>query len=137
MNEERYRFAGTWRLLYQTTIHPDGSTSATRGERPLGLIMYDLNGTMSVHLVRRERITGGNLNALETALDDYIGYFGAYTIDAAAGTVTHHVLACSYPGWSGTEQVRRYQFSDDETRLTLSAPSEDGGQRIVEWEKVG
>ena len=34
----------------------------------------------------------------KAALDDYVAYFGTYTIDERAGTVTHHRQASVQPG---------------------------------------
>jgi hypothetical protein len=136
VKSERERFAGVWRAVSQETIQPDGTRVPTRGGDPLGVLIYELNGTMSVHLVRRQRLNDARLDDLHAALEDYIGYFGGYTVDERAGTVTHHVLACSYPGWTGSEQVRAYAFSDDDALLTLTARMADGSQRIIVWRRA-
>lgn len=136
MNDERERFAGVWRAVSQETIAPDGTRTPTRGGDPLGVLIYDLSGAMSVHLVRRQRLADARLTDLESALEDYVGYFGGYTLDRHAETVTHHVSACSYPGWTGTEQVRGYAFSDNDTVLTLSAAMPDGSRRIIVWRRA-
>ncbi|MCS7071712.1 MAG: lipocalin-like domain-containing protein [Anaerolinea sp.] len=136
MSNARERFAGVWRAVSQETIQPEGTRVPTRGGDPLGMLIYDLNGTMSVHLVRRQRLSDARLDDLDTALEDYVGYFGAYTVDERARTVTHHVLACSYPGWTGSEQVREYIFSDDDATLTLIARTADGAQRVIVWRRM-
>lgn len=65
-----------------------------RGPKPKGMIYYGPHGEMSVQVapdVKRQR-AGAVMTADEAkiALTDYIAYFGTYTVDEAAGTVTHH-----------------------------------------------
>ena len=54
---------------------------------------------------------------LRTAFDDYFGYFGKYSVDESAGTITHHVEGASHPNFAGTDQ-RRY-FTLLANRLVL------------------
>ena len=64
------------------------------------------------------------------ALTGYIGYFGTYSIDERAGTVTHHRQASIQPGDSG-DLVRRYEFVGD--RLVLRPPN---STMEVTWERI-
>lgn len=126
-------FIGTWRLIDQLTLDADGGQTHSRGENPQGILMYDGAGNMNVQMMRRERI-GNDMANLQTALSDYVGYFGTYIVDEAAGTITHHVEGSSYPGWIGTTQRREYHFEGD--RLTLSADADDDGKltrRVAIW----
>ena len=128
-------FVGAWRLVSETEQGADGVVHSARGENPPGLIMYQADGMISVQLMRRDR--SGDLRDLATALDQYLGYYGRYTIDADHQTVTHHLEGCSYPGWVGIDLVRRYQLSAN--RLTLTAEMLKNGQpitRVLVWEKV-
>ena len=53
-----------------------------------------------------------------------------YTVDEAAGTVTHHRLDSVQPGDSG-DLVRRYEFTGD--RLVLRPP---GSTMEITWERI-
>jgi hypothetical protein len=126
---------GTWHLVTQVARRQDGVQTFPRGEHPLGLLVYDANGWMSVHLMRRD--AHGDLEALQTALGEYLGYFGRYVVDEARGVVTHHIEGCSFPGWIGTSQERAFQFDGD--RLTLTNVVVDGkttSTRVLTWERV-
>jgi hypothetical protein len=134
-----YRFIGTWKLLSQDTHFKDGRSVASRGENPLGILMYDAHGQMSVQLSRSDAHLSAytDLTALSTAMDGYLAYFGTYTVDETARTVTHHIAGASYPGYRGTEQVRTYAFSEDFSRLTLRAAAPSGDAvRVLVWERV-
>ena len=105
-----------------------------RGANPSGMIYYGPHGEMSVQIapdVERKR-AGKVMTAEEAklALTDYIAYFGTYSVDARAGTVTHHRQATIQPGDSGA-LVRRYEFAGD--RLVLR--SVDSALEVT-WERI-
>jgi hypothetical protein len=128
---------GTWRLISQTAELDDGTIIFPRGEDALGLLMYAANGWMSVQLMRRQRHPDERLDDLRTALEEYLGYFGRYTVDQARGIVVHHVVGCSYPGWTGSDKVREYSFEDEQLILRAVANGEGVQQRrVLIWERV-
>jgi hypothetical protein len=105
-----------------------------RGPNPKGMIYYGPHGEMSVQVapdVKRER-AGAVMTPDEAkiALTDYIAYFGTYTIDEQAGTVTHHRQDSIQPGDTG-DLVRRYEFTGD--RLVLRPPN---STMEVSWERI-
>ena len=84
------RLIGAWRYA-GTRVNGE---KFDRGPKPKGMIYYGPHGEMSVQVapdVKRQR-AGAVMTADEAkiALTDYIAYFGTYTVDEAAGTVTHH-----------------------------------------------
>ena len=98
------------------------------------MIYYGPHGEMSVQIapdVKRTR-AGAVMTPEEAkiALTDYIAYFGTYTIDEKAGTVTHHRLDSMQPGDSG-DLVRRYEFTGN--RLVLRPPN---STMEVIWERI-
>ena len=60
-------------------------------------------------------------------MTDYIAYFGTYTIDENAGTVTHHRQDSIQPGDSG-DLVRRYEF--DRRSFGAAAAQLDDGSDV-------
>ena len=98
------------------------------------MIYYGPHGEIAVQIapdVERKR-AGAVMTPEEAklALTDYIAYFGTYSIDAQAGTVTHHRQASIQPGDSG-DLVRRYEFAGD--RLVLRPPN---STLEVTWERI-
>jgi lipocalin-like protein len=121
---------GSWRYL-GTRI--DGG-NWDRGPNPKGMIYYGPHGEMSVQVapdVERKR-DGAVATPDEAALaiTGYIAYFGTYSINEQAGTVTHHRHASIQPGDSG-DLVRRYEFIGD--RLVLRPPN---STMEVTWERI-
>ena len=124
------RIVGAWRYI-GTTI--DGQNKA-RGNNPSGMIYYGPHGEMSVQIapdVERKR-AGAVMTPDEAklAVTDYIAYFGTYTIDEKAGTVTHHRAATLQPGDKG-DFVRKYEFVGD--RLVLRPPN---SKQEITWERI-
>lgn len=143
MGPEVAQFVGVWRLISQMAQHRDGSHSYPRGENPFGLLIYEASGVMMVQLARADYgVTGGEnrLNDYKSAMSNFLAYCGTYTVDAEAGIVAHRVESCSYPGWIGTTQIRRYAFNEEGARLTLSGDGKnaDGSPevRVLLWRRA-
>jgi Lipocalin-like domain len=124
------KLLGAWRYV-GTRI--DGG-NWDRGANPKGMIYYGPHGEMAVQIapdVKRTR-AGAAMTPQEalTAVKDYIAYFGTYTVDEAAGTVTHHRQDSLQPDDRG-DLVRRYELNGD--RLVLRAPN---STLEVTWERI-
>jgi hypothetical protein len=118
------RLVGTWALVdFESN---DADVRQYRGARPIGLLYYDRTGHMAVQIApdrARRRFTGPVAGAFtgprptsEEALDavtGYAAYFGTYTVDDRAQTVTHKRIGNINPGGVG-DFVRRYQFPTDD-----------------------
>ena len=138
------RFVGTWRLVSFVGHGADGHETADYGPTPRGCLMYDKGGRMSVqitHSDRRPFKSGDPFRAspeeLKDAFDGYFGYFGTYSVDENAGTVTHHVEGASYPNYVGTDQRRFFAWQGN--RLVLSTPPVRAAvgdvTYVVAWER--
>jgi hypothetical protein len=124
------KLLGAWRYI-GTRIN---GSSWDRGANPKGMIYYGPHGEMAVQIapdVKRPR-AGAVMTPQEafTAVKDYIAYFGTYSVDEQAGTVTHHRQDSLQPGDTG-DLVRHYEFIDD--RLVLRAPN---STLEVTWERI-
>ncbi len=131
-------FIGTWQLVSQTMISKAGDPIDARGVNPVGMLIYQPNGWMSVQLMRRERRSGLSLNSLSTAMSEYLGYFGTFVADEQAQSVTHFVIGSSFPDYVNTQQLRYYQFEDDGDTLILTAEAAIPGRtrRVLTWRRA-
>ena len=115
------RFHGAWRLVSDVSD---------------GILYYDPSGQMSVQTSqKRPRPRAGDKPTPDEALaaiEAYIAYFGTYTVDERARTVTHHQEGTVQPGPS-TDLVRAYEFVSGD-RLILRPVGRDG--EIV-WQRIG
>lgn len=85
--------------------NPCASTSVT----------YSADGRMSAHLMRPP-------DDPAEAPAQYLGYWGTFTVDASARTITHHVIKSDQRNWIGSDQVRGFEFVGGD-RLILSLGS--------------
>jgi hypothetical protein len=138
------RFVGTWRLVSFVGHSTDGREISTYGAKPHGFLMYDKGGRMSVQIARSDRRPfkssdpfRASPEELKDAFEGYFGYFGRYTVDERAGTVTHHIESGSYPNFVGTDQRRLFTWQND--CLVLSTPPERMGGSdvtyVATWER--
>lgn len=138
------QFAGSWRLVSAEGHSTDGSVTYDWGQNPLGRVMFDAGGRLSLHLVdpdRPEFASGDFLrptpDELSKAFNGYFGYFGSYTVAPDKQTVTFHIDGAAYPNYIGSDQLRFYEISGD--KLVLKTPPERaGGEDIVyfvTWER--
>ena len=123
------RFVGTWRLVSIVSgTNPSGEA------RSRGVIYYDSTGHMAVQIIsNRERPSWRGRPTPEQALDaisGYTAYFGTYTIDEAAQTVTHHREGTLVPG--RVDFVRNFEFAPGE-RLILTPVN---STTHLTWERI-
>ena len=133
-------FVGQWKLISYEQRSTTGEVTQPFGKDPIGRISYDTGGHMSAQLMRRDRSRFANSDPrkgtdaeIRNAFTEYTAYYGSYTVDEKAGTVTHHVEGSWFPNWIGTNQVRRFEFSGN--RLTLRADLA-AGPSILVWERI-
>lgn len=126
------RFVGSWLLQSFVFRYDDGEVVKAMGDHPLGILMYDGQGNMSVHLSVRERKPfadttqdTGTFEEESEAYRTYRAYFGSYTVDETARTVTHHVAQSTIPHRAGIDLVRRYTFSEGGRLLQLETEPQD------------
>lgn len=132
--EDAKRFVGTWKLVSIEAATPD----PMRGANPIGLIQYDAAGNMAVQIMPdrdRPKWKQGESPTPEQAKDTlagYTAYFGTYTLDEKARTVSHHRKGSLNPGGVGVDLVRRYELVGDRLILT---PVENPSLHLT-WERV-
>ena len=127
------RLVGTWRLL---EIKGGDGKMDHRGPRPTGLIYYDAGGNMAVQIMPdrpRHKFAGSQPTPQEAkeALAGYTAYFGTYTVDEKAGTVTHYRKGNLNPG-DLNAVVRRYEFVSPDRIILRTVESNDA----LTWERV-
>ena len=133
MPTDKERLIGSWRHI-GTRI--DGKADSARGNSPKGIIMYDVHGHMACHVSPdREVAKAGKEptpDEAKAALADHVAYFGTFSVDEKARTVTHHKEGSVQPGDKG-DVVRGYEFAGN--RLILR-PAGTTGYEII-WERIG
>lgn len=132
--ELRKPFVGSWRLV---SIE-GGNNPTTRGSKPTGIIMYDAYGNMAAQIQPdrpRPTYTGTpSLEQMAERMRGYTAYFGTYTIDEKAGTVTHHRQGMLDAG--AVDFVRKFELAPGGNRITLTPVGGTGTPTHLIWERV-
>jgi Lipocalin-like domain len=133
--EDAKRFVGTWRLVSIESA----TGGASSGSHPIGLIYYDDKGNMAVQIMPdrdRPKWKAGESPTPEQAketLSGYTAYFGTYTVDETARTVTHHRQGSLTASGVGVDLVRNYELAPGD-RLILT-PVESPSTHLT-WERA-
>lgn len=117
------RFVGMWRTVSPTSF---------------GFIHYDALGYMTVQVAStraRRPFAGPEPTGEEAkeAIRTYHAYWGPFTVDERARTVTHHRVGHVNPSLLG-DFVRRYEFLPGD-RLALEPVEPHTGDRRI-WERI-
>ena len=138
---------GSWKILSWETVYADGSiTYPFMGKEPIGLIMYQSNGLMSVQVMRDPRppvpVSGSAFRVTQeeksTAFSGYYAYWGSYTTNASNNTVTHQLSASLWPQEVGITYKRTYAIAGDRLVLTTPPFTIEGRQAFnrLTWQRV-
>jgi Lipocalin-like domain len=130
----RDRIVGSWELQSRTVQRAGGEVvnDPVLGERPIGRLFYSSSGHVALQMMRQGRAQAiteppapaDSANA--RIVLGYDAYFGTFTVDEAAGTVTHHVQGSLFPEDLGKDFVRRFRVDSDAFELSFASPSADG-----------
>jgi hypothetical protein len=135
---------GTWRLASFESRTLDGNVVYPAGPDPVGYIMYNEDGYMSVAFMAADRtafasgdIRGGSAEERIAAFDTYLSYCGTYEVQG--NKVIHHIEVSLFPNWTGVSQERFFELDGD--KLSLSTPPilQGGIERTshLVWKRVG
>jgi hypothetical protein len=133
---------GTWMLVSIYNERQDGSKFEPFGANPTGILMFDVNGRISLQIFgsglpkfaannRRE----GTPEENKAVVQGTLCFFGTYTVSEADFTLNLHIESSSFPNWNGTDQKRFQTLTGDELKWTNPAPA-SGGTAYVVWKRA-
>lgn len=122
-------FPGMWKLISSEMRTSTGEVFYPLGQDSTGTLMLDSSGHLSAHLMRLGRpefasgdILRGTDEEIKTAYQGYVAFWGNYRVDETKGEMNYLVEGSLFPNWIGHENLRYYEFSDDQQTLTLRTP---------------
>ena len=135
---------GAWRLISYKQVTTDGASRDLYGAHPLGQLVYEVTGHMSVHLLMPDLPRCGTQDrrkcpdtTARAAFDNYLGYWGRFKLSPDGKSITHIIEGASAPDWIGTSQERFFELTGD--RLTITTPMQSIGgiasKSILVWER--
>jgi hypothetical protein len=120
MGSIKNELVGRWRLVSYLANPEQGEAVYPLGPTAKGVLDYSREGNVSVHIMGA----------------GYFAYYGYYSVDEKASTVTHHLELCSDRTLAGASNLR--QIALEGARLVLSGSMDLDGRphtiRVV-WER--
>ncbi|HEX2832535.1 MAG TPA: lipocalin-like domain-containing protein [Thermoanaerobaculia bacterium] len=122
---EQQTIVGCWQMVEAWNINnPGDPRTYPWGQPPLGYWVYDPAGNVSVQISINPPLPNVTANwwdlgtqanpAMVESFDNYMAYFGTYTVDYATNTVTHNVTTDVLRSYTGTAQPRPFKIVDGE-----------------------
>ena len=97
------KVVGIWDLVETKFETANGEVIEPLGPSPLGMGIVTADGHSSAHLMRSGRSKfAGDMPTQEEkqkVYDDYLGYYGSYSIDEEKGTITTLVEGATNANW--------------------------------------
>jgi hypothetical protein len=141
INLSNTQFIGSWELKEWTAKLTDGKIVFPYGEDAKGRITYDDIGNMAVQIMRNNRSPFLSEDPLQAQADEvlasyngFIAYCGNYDVHPDTHQVVHQIKISSFPNWVGQNQIRFYEFREDE--LILSTDLIGSSRHKLVWKKV-
>ena len=136
----RSQLVGHWRLVSSEQVREGEAPVFSLGPSPAGMITYTDGGHMQAQLAStirpKVRAADATVEQQRELLRTYTAYFGTYTVDEAARTVTHHRDGSQVPG--ERDFVRTIDISGDRLVLTTPTTVVAGKKRFarITWERL-
>ena len=136
----RSQLIGHWRLVSTEQVRDGEPSVFTLGPSPSGMICYTTDGHMLAQLTAsaRPKVRAADATAAEARelLAGYTAYFGTFTVDERAGTVTHHRDGTAAPG--ERDIVRTIGLTGNRLVLTTPTVVVNGKKRYtnITWERL-
>ena len=137
---------GSWFLESRIDAGPSGQRrpEPSLGEDPVALLIYDRAGHFAAQFMKRDRSAvvsdapGGAKNN-SRAQGGYDAYFGTYTVDDAASTVTQRLLGALSQENVDSILTREMEVRGDTLVIHVQTSAADGTAvtRTLTWTRVG
>lgn len=119
---------GCWQMVEAWNINNPGDPKTYPwGQPPLGYWVYDPAGNVSVQISINPPLPNVDFStsnwwdvaapatsSMIASFDNYMAYFGTYTVDESNGTITHNVVTDVLRQYTATAQVRPFKLVDGE-----------------------
>ena len=130
---------GTWILVSNENVAPDGTKRQLFGANPKGILILDANGRYAQVQARPDRPKFKSNNRLKgtpeenkAAQEGAIAQFGTWTVDEAKRTLMVRIEASVYPNSAGTTSNRAISsLTADEMKYLNPAPAAGGKTESV------
>jgi hypothetical protein len=137
------QIVGTWTLVSWEQTRPDGSKNYRFGTNPKGVNTFDAAGHFTLIILRPDlpKIAAGDPEKptpeeAQAVTRGAIAYFGTYTVDEAAKTVTEHLDGTTLANQLAIEQKRVVTSISADQMTYQNSTAVGGGQIVLTWQRA-
>jgi hypothetical protein len=137
------RLVGTWTVVSQYTIAPDGKREEVYGVKPIGRLIFDAGGRFSYILFNPARPKFASRDKNKGTPEEYAAvvqggqaYFGTFSVNEAGDRIVYHIEGSLEPSWQGTDRTgASVTLIDDELKYNATTPS-TGVTAYQVWKRI-
>ena len=119
------QIVGSWILDSEYDQAENGRKNQLWGPHVEGTVMFDGNGRFSFQIISGDCSKFASENP-RFPVGQALAYFGTYTVDEAANTVTYHIERATFPQWDGTDRTDNIAIlTESELNITGRTPMQD------------
>ena len=140
-NPLKEQLAGTWTIISNDNVAPDGTKRQLFGPNPKGILVLADNGQYAQIIVHPDRPNFKVNNRLEgtpeentAAVHGTTATFGTWSVDEANKTITVRNEGSMFPNQVGTESKRSVTLQGDQLRVSNPTPASGGRSESV-WKR--
>jgi hypothetical protein len=138
-NSLKDQIIGTWALVSNDNVAPDGTKRQIFGANPKGILIFEANGRYAQIFVRPGRPNfkannrlQGTPEEIKAAYEGALVHFGTWSVTEADKTIVVHTEGALYPNQEGTEGQRTIvNLTADELKLANPASGAGGTTEAV------
>jgi hypothetical protein len=136
------QLVGTWTLVSNYNVAPDGTRRQPFGPNPKGILILDANGRYAQIQVNpnRPKFKGstrldGTPEENKAVVQATSGSFGTWSVNEADKTLTMHQEIHIFPNDDGTDSKRSFTLTEDELKYTNPTAS-SGGTGVMVYKRA-
>jgi hypothetical protein len=136
------QLTGTWTLVSNDNVAPDGTKRQTYGPNPKGILVLDASGRYALIIVRPDLPNFKANNRLEGTPEENKAVvqgananFGTWSVDEASKILTVRYEGATFPNHVKTDLKRSVALSGDQLKVGNPTPSAGGSGESV-WKRA-
>ena len=136
------QLVGTWTLVSNDIVAPDGTRRPNFGPNPKGILIIDANGRYAQIQLNPDRPkfkgstrSDGTPEEYKAVVQATVAMFGTWSVNEADKTINHHIEFHIFPNYDGTESKRSITLAGDELKASNPTPAGGGKSELV-WRRV-
>jgi Lipocalin-like domain len=136
------QLTGTWTLISNDNVAPDGTKRQLYGPNPKGILVLDTGGHYVQIYVRSDlpkfksnNRQQGTPEENQAVVHGTTAQFGTWSVDEGSKTLIVHIDGSMFPNQAGTDSKRSVTLAGDDLKVSNPTPG-SGGRSDSVWKRA-